>query len=135
MRTVLALPRRWRQPAPRPFARAAAGPPAVDARAWLVENPATGEVLAAHDARYQTPIASITKLMTVIVALEHLKLADVVHVDPRAAAVGQESIYLEPASRSPSRDLVKGGADPVGERRRRRARARDRARASPRSPS
>ena len=33
--------------------------------------------------------------MTMIVALQHLKLSDVVHVDPRAAAVGQESIYLQ----------------------------------------
>ena len=73
-------------------ARAARRRRAVDARAWLVENPVTGEVLASHDARYRTPIASITKLMTVIVALEHLKLTDVVGVDPRAAAVGQESV-------------------------------------------
>ena len=51
-------------------------------------------MLAHHADRYRTPIASITKLMTVVVALEHLKLGEVVDVDPRAAAVGQESIYL-----------------------------------------
>jgi serine-type D-Ala-D-Ala carboxypeptidase (penicillin-binding protein 5/6) len=85
----------------------AAGPPNVDARAWLVENPATGEVLAAHDARYETPIASITKLMTVIVALQHLELGDVVSVDPRAASVGQESVYLEPHQEITVADLVK----------------------------
>ena len=54
------------------------------------------------------PIASITKLMTVIVALDHLKLGDVVDVDPRAAAVGQESIYLRAGERLTVRDLVKG---------------------------
>jgi D-alanyl-D-alanine carboxypeptidase (penicillin-binding protein 5/6) len=86
----------------------AAPPPAVDARAWLVENAATGEVLAQHSDRYRTPIASITKLMTVIVALEHLKLGDVVHVDPRAAAVGQETIYLEAGQTLTVGDLVKG---------------------------
>ena len=42
------------------------------------------------------PIASITKLMTLIVALGHLRLDQVVSVDPRAAAVGQESVYLHP---------------------------------------
>jgi D-alanyl-D-alanine carboxypeptidase len=85
----------------------AAGPPSVDARAWLVENPVTGEVLGSHDARYRTPIASITKLMTVIVALQHLRLSQVVSVDPRAAAVGQESVYLEPHQQITVADLVK----------------------------
>jgi D-alanyl-D-alanine carboxypeptidase (penicillin-binding protein 5/6) len=85
-----------------------AGPPAVDARAWLVENPATGEILVQHADRYRTPIASITKLMTVIVALEHLKLGDSVRVDPRAAVVGQESIYLQPGQTLTVGDLVKG---------------------------
>ena len=64
---------------------------------------------------------------------------------PEARATSVTSIRAPPPSarsRSTSQageqitvaDLVKGGADPVGERRRRRARARDRARASPRSP-
>lgn len=88
-------------------AAAAAGPPSVDARAWLVENPVTGDVLVSHDARYQTPIASITKLMTVIVALQRLELGDVVSVDPRAAAVGQESVYLVPHQQITVADLVK----------------------------
>src|SRR5262249_43503442 len=84
-----------------------AGPPSVDARAWLVENPAMGDVLVSHDPRHHTPIASITKLMTVIVALQHLELGDVVSVDPRAAAVGQESVYLEPNQQITVADLVK----------------------------
>ena len=85
-----------------------AAAPVADARAWLVMDPVTGEVLAEHDDRYQVPIASITKLMTMIVALEHLKLSDVVHVDPRAAAVGQESIYLQAGQAITVADLVKG---------------------------
>ncbi len=87
---------------------ARAGAPVADARAWVVENPLTGDVLAEHDADRRVPIASITKLMTMIVALEHLKLTDVVRVDPRAAAVGQESIYLEPGQEISVADLVKG---------------------------
>jgi serine-type D-Ala-D-Ala carboxypeptidase (penicillin-binding protein 5/6) len=87
-------------------ARAAA--PTPDARAWLVENPATGEILLSHDADERVPIASITKLMTVLVTLEHLKLADVVTVDPRAAEVGQESIYLKAGQQISVADLVKG---------------------------
>jgi D-alanyl-D-alanine carboxypeptidase (penicillin-binding protein 5/6) len=86
---------------------AAAAPPQVDARAWIVENPVTGEVLLAHEARERVPIASITKLMTVIVALQHLTLSEVVSVDPRAAAVGQESIYLQARQQITVADLVK----------------------------
>jgi len=84
------------------------GAPTADARAWLVENPLTGDVLTEHDDRYRVPIASITKLMTIIVALQHLKLNDVVTVDPRAAAVGQESVYLQAGQQITVHDLVKG---------------------------
>ena len=85
-----------------------AGPPTPDARAWLVENPVTGEVLVSHDDRARMPIASITKLMTIIVALKHLKLNQVVTVDPRAAAVGQESVYLQAGQQITVHDLLKG---------------------------
>ena len=54
------------------------------------------------------PIASITKLMTVLVALDHLRLGDIVTVDPRAAAVGQESIALAAGEELTVGDLVKG---------------------------
>jgi len=85
----------------------AASPPRADARAWLVENAVTGDVLASHADRYEAPIASITKLMTVIVALEHLKLSAVVSVDARAAAVGQEAIDLYAGQQITVHDLVK----------------------------
>ncbi|MDX6449504.1 MAG: D-alanyl-D-alanine carboxypeptidase, partial [Gaiellaceae bacterium] len=51
-------------------APATAAPPAVHARAWLVQSGTTGEVLAQHGDRARIPIASITKLMTVLVTLE-----------------------------------------------------------------
>src|SRR5215471_7036849 len=55
-------------------APAFAAPPGVDARAYLVANASTGEVLASRNADEQVPIASITKLMTVLVTLEHARL-------------------------------------------------------------
>ena len=61
----------------------------VDARAFVVENAATGELLAARSPDLETPIASITKLMTVLVVLDRAKLDDVVAVDARAARVGE----------------------------------------------
>jgi D-alanyl-D-alanine carboxypeptidase (penicillin-binding protein 5/6) len=86
----------------------AAGPPTVDARSYLVVNGKTGEVLAARDAHARVPIASITKLMTVIVALEHSRLTDAVSVQPSAAGVGESSINLRAGERVTVRDLVEG---------------------------
>ena len=77
-----------------PAAAGAAPAPAVDAGAWYVQHAGSGEVLAAHDADERRAIASITKLMTVLVALDRLEPTDVVRVDPLAAAVGQERIDL-----------------------------------------
>jgi D-alanyl-D-alanine carboxypeptidase len=85
---------------------AAAGPPQVTARAYYVENGATGEALAGEDARARLPIASITKLMTVLVALEHAQLDDVVVAAPAAADVGESTINLRPGERITVRDLV-----------------------------
>jgi D-alanyl-D-alanine carboxypeptidase len=55
-------------------APAQAAVPPVHARAYLVEDARTGEVLAASNADERLPIASITKLMTVLLTLEHHKL-------------------------------------------------------------
>ena len=85
-----------------------AGAPAVSARAYFVVNPATGEVLAQKHAWSRVPIASITKLMTVIVALEHTEWNDVVRVRSDAADVGESTINLRAGERITVGDLVKG---------------------------
>jgi D-alanyl-D-alanine carboxypeptidase (penicillin-binding protein 5/6) len=85
---------------------AAAGPPDVAAKAYLVENGATGEVLAQRSPNLRLPIASITKLMTVLVALEHARLDDIVIAPPSAVAVGESTINLRAGERVPVRDLV-----------------------------
>jgi serine-type D-Ala-D-Ala carboxypeptidase (penicillin-binding protein 5/6) len=81
-------------------------PPAVTGRAYLVENAVTGEVLAARNAREQVPIASITKLMTVLVALEHAQLDDVVTVAAGAARIGESTVNLRPGEKLAVRELV-----------------------------
>ena len=87
-------------------APASAAAPGVDARAWLVQNGTTGEVLVQHEADEHVPIASITKLMTVLVALERTEPDDVVVVDKRAAAVGESTIHLRAGERVTVQDLV-----------------------------
>jgi D-alanyl-D-alanine carboxypeptidase (penicillin-binding protein 5/6) len=87
-------------------APAAAADPRIDARAWFVQNGTTGDVLLAHEADDRVPVASLTKLMTVLVALERTRLDDVVTVHPRAATIGESTINLRPGERISVRDLV-----------------------------
>lgn len=89
-------------------AGAHAAPQLADARAWYLVNGTTGEVLAQHDARRQVAIASITKLMTVLVALRHLEPADVVTVTSGAAQVGESRIPLHTGQRISVHDLLEG---------------------------
>lgn len=87
---------------------ARAGAPQVVARSWYVVNATTGEVLAKRDARMRVAIASITKLMTTIVALQHLRPSDTVTVARPAARVGESRIPLRPGQRIAVRDLLAG---------------------------
>jgi D-alanyl-D-alanine carboxypeptidase (penicillin-binding protein 5/6) len=87
---------------------ALAGAPRPDARAFYVVNAANGDVLAAKNAHARIPVASITKLMTVIVALDHLRPDDVVTVSGASAQVGESRIPLVPGQRISVRDLLEG---------------------------
>jgi serine-type D-Ala-D-Ala carboxypeptidase (penicillin-binding protein 5/6) len=87
---------------------ARAAPPTVDARAYTIVNASNGTVLASSNAHEELSIASITKLMTVIVALQHLRLDDDVTVTARAARVGEERIPLRAGQVLSVHDLLEG---------------------------
>jgi hypothetical protein len=82
--------------------------PQVHARAYVIEDGATGQVLADYREQARVPIASLTKLMTVLLTVENTKPSDVVTVAPGAAAVGESSIELRPRERLTVRDLLEG---------------------------
>jgi serine-type D-Ala-D-Ala carboxypeptidase (penicillin-binding protein 5/6) len=85
---------------------ALAARPGVDARAYLVEDGRTGEMLLAKNPGREVPIASLTKLMTVLLTLERSRLTDIVTVSPEAASIGESSIDLRAGERISVRDLV-----------------------------
>jgi D-alanyl-D-alanine carboxypeptidase (penicillin-binding protein 5/6) len=87
-------------------APAAAATPAVDARAHLVMNGATGEVLLARGAHERLPVASITKLMTALVTLDRTSPGEAVVVDPDAVGVTGSTIRLRAGERLQVRDLL-----------------------------
>ena len=87
-------------------ARAAA--PNPDARAYEVIDASNGRVLAARNAHEQLPIASLTKLMTVIVALQHLQPNQIVTVSKRTVHVAGARIPLRAGQQISVDDLLKG---------------------------
>jgi D-alanyl-D-alanine carboxypeptidase (penicillin-binding protein 5/6) len=82
--------------------------PQVHARAYLLEDGQTGQMLAQYRQRARVPIASLTKLMTVLLTVERTKPSDVVTVAAGAAAVGESSIDLRPGERITVRELLEG---------------------------
>ncbi len=70
------------------------GPPPVTASAWIVYDELTDTVLAERNADTPSPMASITKIMTVVVALENGNLDDPVLISEDAAAAGGQEIGL-----------------------------------------
>jgi serine-type D-Ala-D-Ala carboxypeptidase (penicillin-binding protein 5/6) len=85
------------QPAPEVYSR---GVILVDAR--------TGVVLWEKDADVQRPMASTTKIMTGLLAIESRRLDEWVEVSDRAARVGEASLRLRAGDSVPLRDLVNG---------------------------
>ena len=87
-------------------APAAGAPPEITARAALVENGATGEVLFRYRDRARVPIASITKLMTALVAVERSSPHSQMTVPADAPYVGGSTARLRPGERLTVRDLL-----------------------------
>ena len=87
-------------------ATAAAAPPPVDAPAFVVRGGPDAVVLAARAPDAPRAPASITKLMTVLVALEHAGLDDVVTVTRQAAGIGESTVGLQAGERLSVRDLA-----------------------------
>lgn len=81
--------------------------PAVTAESALLMDWLTGDVLYAKDADSPRPIASTTKIMTALIALERGKLDDRVVVPAPAVEMGESTCYLEPGETLTLEDLLK----------------------------
>jgi len=89
-------------------AAAAEQGPSVEARAWVLVDARTGEVLTSHAAARRLPIASTTKLMTAYVALQELPLKRIVRAAPYEAIYGESLLELPAGERVSVRDLLAG---------------------------
>lgn len=81
-------------------------PPEVSAPAWILYDATWDVVLAGEGVDEVRPMASTTKMMTALLAIEHGGLDDEVLVSSNAAAIGEAEIGLEPGERLTLRQLV-----------------------------
>jgi serine-type D-Ala-D-Ala carboxypeptidase (penicillin-binding protein 5/6) len=86
---------------------------ASSARSAEVVDFATGKVLFKKDEHEKMPIASITKIMTMLLILEavddgKIKLTDKVRASEYAASMGGSQIFLEPGESMTVNDMLKG---------------------------
>lgn len=81
--------------------------PAIESTFGILVD-STGNVLWARAQDEHTAMASITKTMTAIVALENGNLDDVITVSPKAASVGESSAGLVAGQQVTLRDLIAG---------------------------
>jgi D-alanyl-D-alanine carboxypeptidase (penicillin-binding protein 5/6) len=81
--------------------------PEVTAPGWILYDETNDLVLASRDAETPRPMASTTKMMTGLLALESGRMDEVVTVSQRAADVGESEIGLVAGERVPMEALVK----------------------------
>lgn len=80
-------------------------------KAAVVIDAASGRVLYAYNAHQPLPPASVTKVMTLLLALEavdagQLSLDDMVTTSARAASMGGTQIWLEPGEQMSLREML-----------------------------
>ena len=83
----------WVEPPPFPWTLVAE-PPGLSAESWLLFDDRHGVVLAEENADQPRPMASTTKLMTALLAVEMGDLSSPVRVSEAAVSVGEAGVEL-----------------------------------------
>lgn len=81
---------------------------ALSAKSAIITNFETEDVLFAKNENERLPAASVVKIMTALVALEHNKLTDSFTVSEKAAKVGENSMVLTQGEKLTLRELLYG---------------------------
>ena len=87
-------------------------PETKNASAGILVDLSTGKVLWSKNAKKAVPIASMTKMMTVLIAVEDIRdgkmdYNQVIKVTKSAASIGGSDIWLDPRESFPVKDLLK----------------------------
>ena len=86
--------------------------PTINAKSAILIDAQTGQVLLQKNAKQQSSLASLTKIMTVLVALEEIEtgefsLNDQVKITPAAEAMGGSQIWLAAGDKYTLKELLK----------------------------
>jgi len=81
-------------------------PPVINAPAAIVVEESTGRILYAKNAMQKRSIASTTKIMTALIALERGDLNDTVTISKRAAAIGGSTVGLQAGQKYTLKELL-----------------------------
>lgn len=84
------------------------------ARGVISYDLATDRLLYSKNADERLPIASLTKIMTAVVALENNNMSDVMEVSPYASSIGENSMGLSKGEKHTLEDLLYGLILPSG---------------------
>ncbi|EIC28601.1 D-alanyl-D-alanine carboxypeptidase family protein [Methylomicrobium album] len=88
-------------------------PPAIDAKAFILQDFQSGKVLAENNADERLAPASLTKIMTVYVVFKelangHLKLDDLATISKKAWSTSGSRMFVEVNAQVKVEDLLKG---------------------------
>lgn len=81
-------------------------PPVVDARAAMICDAATGQIIWSRNPDARRPMASITKIMTCVLVLENGDLEDEITAPKDIEQVPSSSLHLAAGEKMKVRDLV-----------------------------
>ncbi|MBM7584404.1 D-alanyl-D-alanine carboxypeptidase [Bacillus pakistanensis] len=90
------------------FTESVKASPSVSAQRAILMDGDTGRVLYEKDAHTKSRIASITKIMTAVLAVESGKLNEMVKISDLASGTEGSSLYLKPGEKVKLEDLVYG---------------------------
>ena len=88
-------------------------PPTLKAKSWALIDARSGQVVVEHNANEELPPASLTKMMTLYLIFEDLKLGRLhkdehVSVSKKAWKIGGSTMFLEPRMKPIVGDLIHG---------------------------
>lgn len=80
----------------------------INSRAAIAYDLTTNRLLFAKNLGLRLPIASLTKIMTAIIVLEHVKLDSQITISKEAATIGEDSMGLSEGEILPVEELLYG---------------------------
>ncbi len=88
-------------------------PPAIEAKSWALIDARSGQVISSHNENVQLPPASLTKIMTLYLAFQDIKLGRLdpnerIPVSNKAWKIGGSTMFLEPRMKPTVKEVLHG---------------------------